>query len=279
MKSNKKQIITFFAIITITMTSTLTWYLINPSTNITGIFGLVNMWSPGIAAIITRLIYQKNLRSLGWKWGKWRYQSISYFLPFLVVLVVYSMVWIFGIGDVSIAKFMDNINRSLLGMETTPSLFICIVSLLTIWMLIACIYALGEEIGWRGFLVYELSKITSYRNTSLIIGLLWSVWHIPAMLIMGYNSGNPFWFSIISFTIMITSLSFIMTWLRLKSGSVWTAVIVHGSHNLFIMGLFDPLTIDLGRTSYITTEFGIGLAIVYALVAFFFWKKRSELTE
>ena len=94
---------------------------------------------------------------------------------------------------------------------------------------------------------------------------------------MGYNSGTPAWYAIPCFFMMIIGLSFIMTWLRLKSGSLWTAVIIHASHNLFIQGVFDPLTTDRGVTKYITTEFGIGLAVVYIVAAYFFWKKRFEL--
>ena len=74
-------------------------------------------------------------------------------------------------------------------------------------------------------------------------------------------------------------MSFIMTWLRLKSGSLWTAVILHGSHNLFIQGFYDPLTIEKDITNYFTTEFGFGLAFIYSIVAYFFWKQRSKLPD
>jgi hypothetical protein len=69
----------------------------------------------------------------------------------------------------------------------------------------------------------------------------------------------------------------ITTWLRLRSGSVWTAVTMHASHNLFIQGVFDRLTIPGESTEYITTELGAGLAGAYTLIAYWCWKQRASL--
>lgn len=253
-------------------------YFSNPSQN-RGLFGLSIMWTPGIAAIATRLIYQKNLRNLGWIWGKTRYQVICYMLPCIFCLAVYGTVWLIGWGGVSVDNFTAELNRSILGLEEPLSFGISFIIIATLGFFIGAIHALGEEIGWRGFFVPELSKIASYSKTSFIVGIIWAVWHIPGIFFIGYNSGTPLWYAIPCFTLMIGAWSFILTWLRLKSGSLWTAVIMHASHNLFIQGVFDPLTTDRGITKYITTEFGIGLVIVYMLAAYFFWMRRSELPQ
>jgi hypothetical protein len=51
------------------------------------------MWSPGTAAIFTRLLFQKNLRGIGWGWGQTRYQLWSYVVPRLrrLLLLIYSL--------------------------------------------------------------------------------------------------------------------------------------------------------------------------------------------
>lgn len=279
MKTNKdiqKQLITFLLIIVALSIIIYCLYFASSSKN-KGLFGLGIMWTPGIAAIATRLIYQKNLRNFGWGWGKTRYQVMSYVLPFVFCLAVYGTVWLIRLGSISAENFTTNLNRSILGLEKPLSFGISFIIMAILGFLIGFIYALGEEIGWRGFFVPELARITSYSKTSFTVGAIWAVWHIPGILFMGYSSGTPVWYAIPSFSMMIIGLSFIMTWLRLKSGSLWTAVIIHASHNLFIQGVFDPLTIDRGVTKYITTEFGIGLAIVYIVAAYFFWKKRFKL--
>jgi len=139
--------------------------------------------------------------------------------------------------------------------------------------------ALGEEIGWRGFLTPELSKITSYTNTSLITGFTWAIWHFPILIFADYNSGTPVWYGLTCFTVMVVSSCFIYTWFRLKSNSLWTGVILHASHNLFIQSIFTPLTSDTGHTKYFIDEFGVLLPIVSVIAGIYFWTRQRELTK
>ena len=141
----------------------------------------------------------------------------------------------------------------------------------------SCLSALGEEIGWRGFLVPELAKITSFTRTALLSGAVWSLWHYPVILFADYRTTTPVAYAMVCFTLMVFGISFLFAWLRLKSGSVWTGMFLHASHNLFIQGVFDPLTKDTGITAYLIGEFGAGLALAGALVGLYYWRKRSEL--
>ena len=244
-----------------------------------GLFGLCIMWVPGVAALMTRLILDKNLRQLGWRWGKTRFHIVSYVLPLILCVVVYGFTWISGLGKMTLEIIPDGLMQAFPVSEEPLSLGASIIVLLFLGTLVGGIHALGEEIGWRGFFTYELAKITSHTRTSLIVGLIWAVWHYPGILFMSYNSGTPSLYSIPCFTIMIVASSFIYTWMRIKSGSVWTAVFFHTGHNLFIQGFFDPVTENTGMTNYITTEFGIGLAVMYSLAAYVFWKKRSFVDQ
>ena len=76
---------------------------------------------------------------------------------------------------------------------------------------------------------------------------------------------------------MAVGISFAFAWLRLKSGSVWTAALLHASHNLYIQGYFDVVTVESDTTMYLTGEFGAGLAIAAVVVAFVFWRLRDRL--
>jgi hypothetical protein len=79
------------------------------------------------------------------------------------------------------------------------------------------------------------------------------------------------------FTIMVIGISFPFAWLRLKSKSLWGAVIMHAAHNLFIQAIFNQLTSDTGLTKYVTDEFGIGSALIGLILAFIFWRKRNGI--
>jgi membrane protease YdiL (CAAX protease family) len=78
--------------------------------------------------------------------------------------------------------------------------------------------ALGEEIGWRGFLVPELFKTTGLTGTALFSGVVWALWHYPVLIGADYNAGTPTWYGLTCFTVMVLAISFIFAWMRLKIG-------------------------------------------------------------
>jgi len=127
-----------------------------------------------------------------------------------------------------------------------------------------CATTLGEEIGWRGFLVPELAKRFSFTATAILSGVIWALWHVPIIVFAGYNVGTG-WYGLAVVSANMISLCFVLTWLRLKSGSLWTGVILHASNNHFIQQFFDPMTAYTGRAKYILGEFGIGFTLVVAV--------------
>ena len=128
-------------------------------------------------------------------------------------------------------------------------------------------------------LVPQLAKLTSFTSVALIVGVIWALWHVPILLFAGYNSGTPVWYALICFVALEMGGSFVCAWLRLKTGSIWPSTILHGSHNYFIEGIFDAFTANTGITLYITTEFGIGLALVGVVMALLFWKLAKKDTQ
>ena len=92
-----------------------------------------------------------------------------------------------------------------------------------------------------------------------------------------YNGGTPTLYSIACFAVMVVGISFPMAWLRLRSGSLWPAALLHASHNLFIQGFFDSVTVDTGVTKYLLSEFGAVLAVAAAIAGFVFWQRRDQL--
>jgi membrane protease YdiL (CAAX protease family) len=69
-----------------------------------------------------------------------------------------------------------------------------------------------------------------------------------------------------------------MAWLRLKSGSVWTAVLFHAALNSYNQGFFENLTETTSNlTNYISGEFGLMMSLVAAFTGYLFWRKRDAL--
>src|SRR5437773_8485256 len=56
------------------------------------------MWSPGLAAFVTKRIFGESVRDLPWNWGNPRYAWLGYAIPILYTVPVYLMVWLTGLG-------------------------------------------------------------------------------------------------------------------------------------------------------------------------------------
>lgn len=246
-----------------------------------GMYVVGIMYCPALSALITCKIIGRKFSSLGWGWGKSKYQLWAYLIPLIYSLVAYLVLWISGWGGFYNTDFIKGIAQSFGWENFSPGLVIVLYFFITgiYGMARSLSTALGEEIGWRGFLVPELAKNYSYTKTSLIAGLIWAVWHFPILIFADYNSGTPAWFGLSCFTVMVVSISFVFTWFRLKSNSLWTGVILHASHNLFVQRFFTPITLYNAHTKYFIDEFGLVLPIICLAVAIYFWTRRGELIK
>jgi len=274
--SPRKKVIAF-VVLTFALCSPFYFLIISAGTvNVAGgLFLVAIMWCPGVAALLTRLFFQRNLHGIGWRWGKTRYQISGYVIPLVAGIGVYGLVWTLGIGGVSAARLTSG-GADLFGIVRSASLPLTLALAGTIGFVEMVTFVTSEELGWRGLLAPELAKLTGYTRASLITALVWAIYHYPVLIFADYSSSAPIWYALLFFTVGISAGSFIATWLRLRSGSVWTAIILHSSHNLFT-GVLDRLTVPKGSTEYITTEFGAGLAIAYTLVAY--WKHRANVAR
>ncbi len=251
-----KKIITFL-IINFALASIFYYLIISGSMTVLTNLGL--MWVPAVSAIITQLIYSKNIKGFGWGGGKVKYLAISFMIPLAGCLIVYSIVWVTKLGGLSWMRLTE------LYQEPISRVIINIPTILFLFNLFA---ALGEEIGWRGVLTAELLKGYSYIKTSLVLAVIWFIWHCPVIIFSSYNNqSTPLWYNLIMVLVAIIASSFITVWIKIKSGSLWTAAVFHASHNLFIQQVFDVMTIDTNKTRYITSEFGIGIALIYSIGA------------
>jgi membrane protease YdiL (CAAX protease family) len=127
------------------------------------------------------------------------------------------------------------------------------------------VLVIGEEIGWRGFLLRHLLDRRSPLVATLLVGIVWALWHTPLYLIPGMPSyGGPY----LAFAAWAMSLSFLLTWLWLGTRSVVLATVMHGAANLASSFVF-PHT-DAG----VIFSFGaLGTAVVAAIVVALTWRR------
>ncbi len=278
-KTPRNKIIAFLVL---TFTLSAIWYMLIISSGSAqaggGLYELLLMWSPGIAALVVQFWFTRGLGGLGWRPGKPRYLAAGYFLPLLYGLVMYAIIWLTGLGGFSPQQLSETIGQQIGYQSQSPVVFTVVYFFIAAvpLMIPGILSAVGEEIGWRGLLVPELAKVTTFTNAALISGVIWALWHMP-LIPFGYSNGVAPWFAIICFAIGVIGMSFAFAWLRLRSGSLWPAVLLHAAHNVFIKNFFSPLTGNTGPTPYIYDEFGVGILLIGVVLAFYFWRRRGEV--
>lgn len=90
--------------------------------------------------------------------------------------------------------------------------------------------ALGEEIGWRGYLLPALLPLGRVPAV-LVTGVIWAGWHLP-LILLGYEyTGVPRPLALIVFTAFCLTSGAVLAWFRLRSGSALPGAVAHGTIN------------------------------------------------
>jgi membrane protease YdiL (CAAX protease family) len=269
-----KTIILFLGILTIL--STICYYAVF-KLNPTSIYIGALMMCPAIASFITLKLMKRSILSLPWSLKNARYLKLTYILPVSYIAISYMLIWVFGLGTLGNQDTITSWSQEL-GMTgfNTPIIVITMIVLLAIVGVVKNIGStLGEEIGWRGFFVFELRKVLPFGSTSILSGFIWSIWHWPILWLI-YNGSGQLFFHIAAFTIMIVAISIIMTYYTFKSNSLWPAALFHSVHNIFIQKVFTPMTTTNESSSFWIDEYGFMIPIVASIFAIVFWRKASK---
>lgn len=236
------------------------------------------MWGPGIAAILTTLFVAKKpfsslrLNTLGPK----RYYLWAWLLPIVLTIMGGLLTLLFGMAklDMNFTMIRDSA-VSVAGGANIPAGIIVLALILfafTLAPFINLLFALGEELGWRGFLLPYLMPLGQWKAI-LISGIIWGFWHAPA-IIQGLNyPGYPI-LGIFMMIVFCVLLGAIFSWLYLNTKSPWVVALAHGAVNA-VAGLpvlfFQPgFNMALGGTIAAPTAW-IGMALFIAWLA---WTKR-----
>lgn len=97
------------------------------------------------------------------------------------------------------------------------------------WITPVMIFGGGlEEIGWRGFLLPKLLSKYSPLKSSLVIGVIWSLWHLPLWFVVGSPQQN---LDFLPFALSCLASSFILTYIYVETDSIWLCILFHALDN------------------------------------------------
>lgn len=96
---------------------------------------------------------------------------------------------------------------------------------------------LGEELGWRGFMTPRLVALFGRRGV-LVGGVIWGLWHVPGIVLLGYNYPEHPWMGVLVFCAICTVLSVLFSYSMQRGRSVLTPALQHGVLNqLAVLGM------------------------------------------
>jgi membrane protease YdiL (CAAX protease family) len=198
---------------------------------------MLAMWAPGIAAIVTTLFVEKQpfktlrLNTLGPR----RFYLVAWFLPPLLTIATLGVTLLIRTGtfDSNLTMMREMVATAPAGTPMPPVEVLVAVQLafgLLLAPFINVLFALGEELGWRGFLLPKLMPLGQWKAI-LISGAIWGVWHAPTTLLHGYNFPQHPYLGVLVMAIGCTLLGVIISWLYLNTRSPWVAALAHGAFN------------------------------------------------
>ena len=240
------------------------------------------MFAPTVAAIPFLVFHRPARAGLLWKptWRMLPMLAVAVTIPtltaFAVLAVVQGMGWghsgwfTFGADGVSIAGGPWILGR---GAQSWPLFIANVVLTGAAFAAMNGVVALGEELGWRGFLQGHLIARLGLGRGIVLLGLIWSFWHLPSLL-AGYNyPETPVLGALVIFPVELVAVSVFMAWITLSARSVWPAVIAHGAGNSIQEGLISNLSMTVPRLYEDLTTLAVTVLIGLACWA---WMTRPE---
>jgi membrane protease YdiL (CAAX protease family) len=209
-----------------------------------GVLVPLMMFAPGIAALITVFSVQRpRPRPTAEYLGLWPLRPIgrTIWLSVLGILgtatiVITAVFLAAALGLVQLdlvafsgfAEYLDDTSTVPVDLPVTLVVLLQVLAL-PITAIISGIFAFGEELGWRGWLLPSLRPLGTWPAL-LLTGAVWGLWHSPIIL-LGHNFAQPNLWGVALMVVGCVLLGVLIGWMRLRSGSVWPAVFAHGGFN------------------------------------------------
>lgn len=212
-----------------------------------GLIALAMMATPAIAALVVVFFLDKPARRAA-ALGLWPIGRPGRFIGFLALALVVpvalilaalpvgAVLGVYPADFVGFSGFRELTNAQLFA-TGQPPLQIPIEVLVALQFVnvligafINLIPAMGEELGWRGWLLPKLLPL-GVAPAILLSGVIWGLWHAP-LILLGYNYPTaPGWLGLLAMCGMCVVIGAVFSWLRIRAGSVWAPALAHGAFN------------------------------------------------
>lgn len=204
------------------------------------IFLTVAMFTPALSSVLTRLLTKEGFGDMYLRpnfRGHFKEYLLVYFGPTILLFlsgILYFLIFP-KMFDPQFAELNNLIVES--GPAETSIVTMVLIPVLLVVLIgpiINIIPTLGEELGWRGYLMPKLRETCSDRTAVVITGAVWGFWHLPA-IVMGHNYGTDYvgypWLGVLAMIAFCMVLGIIEGYATIKTNSVIPAAMIHSTLN------------------------------------------------
>ena len=255
----------------------------------------VSMFCPLVAVLAAKRIVLHQPTGISWRprlKGNGRYLLAAWFGP--AVLTLLGAVLYFAVfpsrldfsGSWLVAAYGGEMDaqtlRSQLGVSTLSYLLQNGLFAVLLAPAINMFPALGEEVGWRGYMMPRLKERFGLLNGRLLGGVVWGVWHWPLMLLVGYEYGTDYLgaplLGLVVWCVVCFALNTLLDILYEKTESIWVPAIAHGAFNA-IAALPQVLVTPADAYYNVLGPMPIGLIAALPMLAAAVWLTLREMKQ
>ena len=232
-----------------------------------GIVSLITIAIPVIAVALTvAFTVPRGQRravwaAVGFKLRRGRGLLVAVLGPAAVTAVSFSIAAAFGV--VRFSGLSPGFGRAALNIALTTIIFTVVF--------------LGEEIGWRGYLLFRVAELTSGRRAAVVTGAFHAIFHLPLLILTTtYQSAGKRWIVVPMVVVTLTAAGVWYGWLRLWSGSIWPVSLSHSAFDNLMEGVAGAaIATSPAMVAYATTETGGVTMIIMLLLAGYLLIRRA----
>ena len=256
---------------------------------------VVSMFCPLVSVLLVQKFWLHQPTGISWRprlKGNGRYLLAAWFGP--AVFTVLAAVLYFAVfpsrldfsGSWLVAAYGGEMDaqtlRSQLGVSTLSYLLQNGLFAVLLAPAINMFPALGEEVGWRGYMMPRLKERFGLLNGRLLGGVVWGVWHWPLMLLVGYEYGTNYLgaplLGLVVWCVVCFALNTLLDILYEKTESIWVPAIAHGAFNA-IAALPQVLVTPADAYYNVLGPMPIGLIAALPMLAAAVWLTLREMKQ
>ena len=193
----------------------------------TTLWAALYMFIPLVAVLVCQKSGKEPLLhgiGISWKVNRW------WFVGWLLILAIALLTILFTFWTSGFSYYTSDEAMSF-GPDDDPirMVTVTLIAGMVAGATINALFAFGEEVGWRGYLLKQFEG-RHFITSAIVIGLIWGLWHAPFIL-LGHNYPQHPQLGVLFMMVLCIPLNFILQYFRVKSGSVIATAIMHGTFN------------------------------------------------